>query len=149
MRLAIAAIALVAAFGATPSVALDDPGQLIRALYALPSIPTKGGEIDRYFSRDLASAIKRDIAPRDEVGRTNGSDYRYDAQEFQITDLAFAKTTNRIGGNVVVTFKNFGKPQAVTYNLCLARRGWRIANVLPGTWDMRKELDLPIAPVRC
>jgi hypothetical protein len=146
MRPPLIAIVLLGLLGAPHSLALDDPQQLIRALYRLPSIPTKSKDIDRFFARDLAAAIKKDIAPTGEIGATNDGDYRYDAQDARISGLSFADSGAE---QVTVRFKNFGKPQIVIYSMCLAKTGWRIANVRLADWDMRKALKLPAAPVRC
>ncbi len=142
----IGTIALAAL--SAPATAQEGADRLVQELYKLESIPTNSGDIDRFFARDLARAIKRDIRGG-EVGETNGGDYRYNAQDFKITDLKFERTTNRLGGVVTVSFKNFDKPETVTYAMCLARRGWRITDVRPTGWAMRDALKLPSVPVDC
>jgi len=147
MRTVIVALLLGTAL-AVPATAQEGADQLVKALYKLESIPTNSGDIERFFARDMARAIKRDIRGG-EVGVTNGGDYRYDAQEFKITDLKFTRTTNRLGGVVTVSFKNFDKPETVTYAMCLARRGWRITDVRSTGGSMRDDLKLPSVPVDC
>ncbi len=132
------------------AAAAQTPQQQIEAFYKLREIPTKAAAIDRYFAHDLAAAIKKDIAPKDEVGETNDFDYRYDAQDMKITGLKF--TTGAVSAaraDVTATFKDFGKPGQATYRLCPGKAGWKIADVQLKDWDMRAVLHLPAAAINC
>jgi len=125
------------------------PETLVRALYRLKFIPTSSAQVDRFFARDLGVAIKKDIAGG-EVGDTNDGDYRYDAQDMQITRLSFSTRINIGGAEVTARYRNYGKPGSTVYLLCERIGGeWRIADVKLPKWDMRKVLKLDAAPVRC
>jgi hypothetical protein len=125
------------------------PEMTVRGLYRLKTIPTSSAQIDRFFARDLAAAIRKDIAGG-EVGETNDGDYRYDAQDTQITRLSFSTRIVIGGAEVTARYRNFGKPGSTTYVMCERIGGdWRIADVRLRDWDMRKVLKLPASPVRC
>jgi len=133
-------------FAAAPAAALDDPDQLVRGLYRLKNIPVSHAGVDRYFSRDLARAMKNDMKSKDEVGVLD-FDYRYGAQDFEIKGLTFARQGAGNGATVTASFSNFGKRQVVTYRLCLAPKGWRIAGIAGRSdeekWDLRQMFKLP------
>jgi hypothetical protein len=125
------------------------PDAIVRALYKLKSIPTSNTGIERFFASDLGAAIKKDIAGS-EVGETNDGDYRYNAQDTQITRLSFSTRMIIGGAEVTARYRNYDKPGSTTYLLCERIGGqWRIADVRLPKWDMRKVLNLGAAPVRC
>ena len=140
MRGILAAMLLLLA---TPAAALDDPDQLVKGLYRRDTIPTEAKQLDWYFDADLARALKAD-SRTGEVGAI-GFDYRYDAQDFEITALAFARTHRNSEATVTASFANFGKPTRVVYKLCVRRTGWKIAEVSAGDggWSLRRMLQLP------
>jgi hypothetical protein len=142
----------VAASVAPPALALDGPKDLIHALYARRLLPMGRTQINRFLARDLAAAYGKDGANPDEVGAID-FDWRYSAQDMEITALTLTEAKDAKGATVVAHFKNFGKPGVVTYRLCIARKGWRIAVARGGdaadAWDLREMLKLPAAPVRC
>jgi hypothetical protein len=114
-------------------------------LYRLRSIPVTPAEKNRYFSADLSKALIADSARDDEVGIANDGDYRYDAQDIRVTELRIGDIDRM--GEIRVSFRNFGKPAAVTYDLC--QRGpndWRIKDVTtPSGGSLRKLLGLAAA----
>jgi hypothetical protein len=134
------------------------PAALVRRLYAHKLLPD---HVDRQFAHDLARAYHRDTSHPGEVGAID-FDWRYGAQDFQITDLAIVRVPRPAGqppkvdlARVNVSFRNFGKPGLVTYRLCRSPvRGWRIADVSEAgsgadAWDLRRMLKLRAAPVDC
>jgi len=125
------------------------PEGVVRALYRQKTIPTSGAQIDRFFARDLGAAIKKDIAGA-EIGETNDGDYRYDAQDMQVTRLSFSTRIIIGGAEVTARYLNYGKPGSTTYVMCERIGGeWRIADVRLPRWDMRKVLNLAATPVSC
>lgn len=146
------AVALQGAAAATP-----DQVHMIERLYARESVPSHVGYL---FARDLARAYHKDTSIPGEVGEID-FDWRYGAQDFQITDLKIEAVHLKPGqmpmadrGLVRATFKNMGKPGEVIYRLCLRPGvGWRIADVsskdAPDPWDLRQMLKLDPDKVRC
>jgi hypothetical protein len=112
------------------------------------------------FARDLERAYRNDISHPGEVGEID-FDWRYGAQDFQITELKIEAARLKPGampmadrGEVRATFKNFGKPYEVLYRVCRAQSGaWRIADVSSNSgddrWDLRQLLKLDPERVRC
>jgi hypothetical protein len=146
MRSMIAVCALL--LSAAPASALDDPGQLIKALYQLPGIPTEHRDIDRFFARDMAAAIKRDISGA-RPGDYSGGDWRFEGEDARIADWTFGIDGSRTVPTVTARFKNAGRPSTVIYEMCLGSQGWRIANVRNRGEDMRAALGIPRAPISC
>jgi hypothetical protein len=137
-------LALVVLAAATPALAIDDPDQLVRGLYRLDTVPTGRKAIDLYFAADAARALKADYKAG-EVGAVD-FDYRYNGQDFEIDKLKIDKGVESAGeSRVTATFTNFEKPMSVVYRLCIAKKGWRIADVSDGAgqWRLRKMLRLP------
>ena len=97
----------------------------------------------RFFTRDLAQALIKD-SHSDGVGVANDSDYRYDAQDMKITGLHLEDYADGAGTSVIrAHFNNFGKPDVVTYNLCLhGPNDWRISDVGMDKDSLRKLLGL-------
>jgi len=143
---------------ATSAAALDDPDQLIKGLYALPTLPSKPGDADRWLARDAAQAYDRQLQADEPMPATDG-DWRYDSQEWEISDLVISRpvAAKGFGGADVMlveaSFKNFGKPNRVTWTLCLASTGWRIADARGendgGVWRLREYLEVPLDSLRC
>jgi len=134
-----------------PSIApsamiFSTPRDAVAALYRLPSIPVTPADKQRFFSVDMAAALIKDSDRDDEVGVANDGDYRYDAQDFRIAGLHMeAVGVGGEAGTIRVAFRNFGKPQTVSYDLCRRRPGdWRIRDVVtPSGGSLRKLLGLP------
>jgi hypothetical protein len=144
----MAAILLSLLLLAQPAVP-PTPEAVVRALYRGKTIPISSAQIDGFFARDLGAAIRKDIAGG-EVGETNDGDYRYDAQDTQISRLSFSTRIVIGGAEVTARYLNFGKPGSTTYVMCERIGGeWRIADVRLPKWDMRQVLKLPATPVRC
>ena len=132
-----------------PAPRTDLPGVgLIRALYA-PSItpfPDKPAK-DPFFTLDLAKALKADSHPG-EVGAID-FDYRYGAQDVQLSNLQIAAINTLDGERVVARFENAEKPYEVDYDLVLTRDGWRISDISAPAqqgdqaWSLRAMLKLP------
>jgi hypothetical protein len=97
----------------------------------------------RFFTRNLAQALIKDLTPG-YVGLANDVDYRYDAQDMQITGLHLMDYADGAGTAVIrAHFDNFGKPYTVTYDLCLhGPNDWRISNVTMPEQNLRKVLSL-------
>lgn len=132
-----------------PAPRTDLPGVgLIQALYApsLTPFPEKPAT-DPFFTVELAKALKRDSHPG-EVGAID-FDYRYGAQDVQLSNLHISAINTLDGERVVARFENAEKPYEVDYDLVLTRDGWRIADVSAPAqqgdeaWSLRAMLKLP------
>ena len=132
--------------------------QVVRRLYAHKLTPT---HVAGVFARDLARAYRKDIGHPGEVGEID-FDWRYGAQDFEITELKVEAThLDAAGampmadrGEVRATFKNFGKPYEVLYRVCRSARaggGSPTCRQSAGTakWDLRQMLHLDPDKVRC
>lgn len=146
---------------AAPAAALDDPDQLVRALYGLQYGVNAPDVADRFLAADAAAAYKLQLAA-DEPKEATGFDWRYDAQDVEITNLEIQRRagmespgSGAARAEVNVTLTNFGQRVSLVYYLCLAPGGWRIADVRrvqvedADTWTLRELLALPAEPVHC
>ena len=141
-RHAAAALALASIFAAAPALA-SQPQEVVRSLYTEPSLSLDADRSAGYFSNDLKGAM-----------RPLGFDYRYGAQDLQISGLELVADVDHDQARVVAVFKNYGKANSVDWTLCRRPDGdWRIAdassNTGPQDWDLRQMLRLPAASVRC
>lgn len=141
-----------AAPAAPAPAAVATPERLVRLLNAEPEMPTEDGELAAYFARDLAAAMKAQNVPG-ELGAID-FDYRWNAQDAEITDVRYESVADGPGGSVIrVTYANFGEPGVTTYELC--RRSdsqWRIAEVKSGPdpdSSLRALLGLPADAGEC
>jgi len=138
-----------AAQAPAPQPRVDLPGlPVVRSLYAPEAAPFPAKpDHDPFFTPELARALKKDSHP-DEVGAVD-FDYRYGAQDVQISNLGMAAINTLDGERVIARFNNFQKPYEVDYDLVLTREGWRIADVSAPAqqgdqaWSLRAMLKLP------
>jgi hypothetical protein len=85
--------------------------------------------VDRYFDKELADLIWHMPNSADEVGPLDG-DPLYNAQDMQITSFVIHKPTLiHDNANVIVTFRNFGRRQAIKFLLASGPTGWKITNI--------------------
>ena len=112
---------------------------------------------DRYLSADLAARYKAQLAS-DEVQPATGFDWRFDAQEFQITNLEVHAPLEAVVDGVSysdidVSFENFGDLKEITYSLCLGPLGWRIYDARSRgsgeEWSLRETLLRVEGKVSC
>lgn len=129
-----------------------EPKNLVGAFYAEPNLALAPSRSSAYLARDLDAALKADSA---NVGRVAvGFDYRYGAQDLDVSGLDLLQEIDNDQAKVTAVFKNFGHPQSVNWTLC--RRpdgGWRIADADSNTgraaWGLRAMLGLPADRIRC
>ncbi len=129
------------------------PTELVRALYGEANISLSPAQSTAYFAHDLDVALRADSANPGEVGAVD-FDYRYGAQDDQISGLNFIEEIDHDSASVVAVFKNFGKANSVNWTLCRRNDGsWRVAdawsNTGSETWDLRDMLKLARDRVRC
>jgi hypothetical protein len=122
----------------TPPLAPNAPGspvnvsgaeQKVRALNSLAATPVDDSDTEDFFARDIAAALEADNRPS-EVGAID-FDYRWNAQDLQVTDVSYAVEAKAADkAMVIVTFRNFGKPDRTWYDVCRRPNGqWRVLDV--------------------
>jgi hypothetical protein len=92
-----------------------------------------------FFAPDLAAAIEHDMALAKQRGEppTLDGDPFVNAQEWEISDLVIATSVGDGKGQSAVTFKNLGKPRALTVLLVQTPQGWRISNIVSASGSLR------------
>ena len=127
-----------------------EPDQLLEAFYA----PYLKGEVPDYDESQFRSAAlnalyAQDAAnmPEGEIGALDFDPY-IDGQDFEITDFEIGAAG--IAGDYAsadVTFKNFGEPRMLAYELVLEDGGWKIDDVVSANEDNAYRLTELLAPV--
>ena len=151
-RRAVMALALAGLLAAGPALARE-PVELIKAIYSKPNLTFEPARSAAYYARDLEVALKQDSSNPGEVGAVD-FDFRYGAQDAEITGLQFVPDIDGDQARVVAVFKNFGKANSVDWTLCRRSNGdWRIVDAGSNTgreeWDLRRMLNLPVDRARC
>jgi hypothetical protein len=131
----------------------NSPDSVVRELYRVHN-NGKGGVFEakgkkyiyKFFDQKLADLIWKDITetPEGDVGRLD-FDPLYNAQDTGITNFQIGKPV--VGGDnstVLVSFRNFGKPTRIKFEMHNGPEGWRIKNVIYGDKsDLVKILSSP------
>lgn len=147
----MAALVLACACMAGAAHAQSSPKALVQRLYGEPTLSMDGRGLDRYLATDLQQAMRADSHPG-EVGAID-FDYRYGAQDVQVSGLNILEIIDNDDAQVVAVFKNFNRPHSVNWKLCRRPSGdWRIYDAWSNTgeeWDLRQMLRLPAAHGRC
>ena len=132
---------LVAPAWAAPTVPVfDTPRALLEALYAPYG---QGDSFDwtvwdetQFRSAHLNELIRKDaIEAGDQMGRLDFDPY-INGQDYQVTDLVIGDA--RIDGDKAteeVTFRNFDRPQAMTFTLVKEADGWKIDDMVSADKD--------------
>ena len=117
------------------------PDSVIRELYRVHN-NGKGGVFEakgkkyiyKFFDQKLADLIWKDITetPEGEVGNLD-FDPLYNAQDTGITNFQIGKPIV-VGdeSTVLVSFRNFGQPTRIKFEMLNGKEGWKIKNVLYG-----------------
>ena len=157
LALALAAALAGPAPATRPTPGLDAARSFVSDLYAgyahgAPDYLGKGA--DRVFSTRLLGLIRADqkATPDGDVGALDG-DPICDCQDQQITDVAVEATPLSPGHvRARVRFRNFGRPQDLTLDLALGRRGWRVDDVhsreTPSLTTLLRHSRTPAVPRR-
>lgn len=127
----------LAAQTTAPAAGRVSPSALVSDLYRQhkrnhgPFFQTKSrARLTKYFTKKLADLIWKDrIAAGNEVGALDG-DPLYNAQDMEIKKFVQHKATYANGkAEVIVSFENFRKKEALTFLLVLEQNNWKIANI--------------------
>jgi Protein of unknown function (DUF3828) len=155
MRLVLALALMALGTVTANAAAADDPVALIAAIYKTYTDigPGKSGMpgLAHVYSKRLQALIDKDATetPEGMVGRIDW-DVFVDGQDWQLTNLDI-KEMSRGGASAEVraTFKNFGQPRDMLFDLVRENGHWRIDEIqetLKPRWAMSKILsDAPDA----
>ena len=145
---------LLCAAGLAPgggALAATPPKALVEEVYAKMSVNMDGSDMGRFMTSDLLGAMRRST-PAGDAGPVD-FDYRYGAQDADISGLNILEMIDNDDAKVVAVFKNHGRPFSVNWKLCRRATGdWRIYDAWSNTgeeWDLRQMLRLPAAHGRC
>ncbi len=140
-------ILLLVILGTLPSRAAQrarptsSPDRVVRELYRVHNngrggvFEAKGKKyIYKFFDQTLADLIWKDITetPEGDVGNLD-FDPLYNAQDTGITKFQIGKPVlEGDTATVLVSFRNFGQPNRIKFELHNGKGGWKIKNVLYG-----------------
>ena len=131
----------------------NSPENVVRELYRVHRngrggvFEAKGKRyIYKFFDQKLADLIWKDITqtPEGEVGHLD-FDPLYNAQDTGITRFLIGKAVvNGDESTVLVSFRNFGQPTRIKFELHNGKQGWKIQNVIySDKSDLIKILSTP------
>jgi Protein of unknown function (DUF3828) len=155
MRLVLALVLIAIGSVTANAAASDDPVALIKAIYKSytdigPGAPGTPG-LPGVYSKRLQGLVDKDATetPEGMAGRIDW-DVFVDGQDWQLTDLDIAPVSRGSDAATVrATFKNFGAPRDILFDLVRENGHWRIdeiAETLKPRWVMSKILsDAPDA----
>lgn len=131
-------LSIFAALAATPASAqFKTPEATVEGLYALYRASDSTGFNDKHTARFLEPAVARQFRSAKHID----ADFFVQGQDFEIKYLTIEKPN--VAGDkatIVVTFKNFNKPNRLTYTLAKSPNGWQIADVSNGKTTFRAML---------
>jgi len=129
----------------------SDPVSLIKAISATYTSDNDNPGLPHIYSKRLQALIDKDEkeTPEGMVGRIDW-DVFIDGQDWKLTGLNIALVSNAADkAQVRATFKNFGEPSNMLFDLVREEGHWRVDDVtktLPPRWTMSKILlDAPDA----
>jgi Protein of unknown function (DUF3828) len=155
MRLVLALVLIALGAVTANAAAADDPLSLIKAIYKTYTDigPGEGGMpgLPHVYSKRLQALIDKDASetPEGTAGRIDW-DVFVDGQDWQLTDLDIKEVSRGdAAAEVRATFKNFGAPRDMLFDLVRENGHWRIDEIeetLKPRWAMSKILsDAPDA----
>ena len=120
---------------------INSPDSVVRELYRVHNngrghvFEAKGKKyIYKFFDQTLADLIWKEITgtPEGEVGNLD-FDPLYNAQDTKIANFQIGKPMVEADtSTVIVSFRNFGQPMTIKFEMNKSQEGWRIKNVLYG-----------------
>lgn len=149
-----------AAVAAGSTVALDGPEETVKRIYAMENWYSHSQGPDSLLARDLLAALRKDAAA-DEPSPAADRDWRYGANaDYDVSSVVIESGVpapsprGQTWIDVTVRYKDFNQPKTLVWRLCLAAKGWRVANVrgeyAPGAaWNVRQDYGLRDDKVKC
>lgn len=145
----IAGFFSVGSLSAALQAAEQGPTDVVSALYKMQAAaqkkgpqPYARGQREKFFDRRLVGLLADDdkLAEKEGMGRLDFDPF-YDGQDFTITALRVGPAT--ITGDtarLVVNYKNFGKPQKLTYEMIRESGAWRVSNIFSENTEIKWDL---------
>ncbi|OAM79174.1 DUF3828 domain-containing protein [Devosia elaeis] len=131
-RIFLAAGVLLALAGAAIAQPFETPEALLEAFYE-PYFTDEFPEDESAFRSAALNALYAADAENTPLGEMGalGFDPYVDGQDYQLADLVIdAAEISGDAASVAVSFTNFGRPTALTYELVHEGNGWKIDDVV-------------------
>lgn len=136
-------VALVPLCASPPAAAWVSPDAFVAGVYRQER---GGSDAARVYAREVAAAL---ATAKDQPD----FDWRFDAQDAEITDLSFVETAGGPDGSLIeARFRNFGEEVVLDWTLCRRDNGdWRVVDVTSHAngWSLRALLKLPPEATDC
>ena len=146
---------------AAPAVALDGPEETVKRIYAMEDWYGQSSGPNTLLARDLVAAFRKDLGT-DEPSPAADMDWRYGGgnSDFDVSDItiepgvAVQTPRGQTWMDVTVRYQDFNQPKTIVWRMCLAAKGWRVADVrgeyAPGAaWSVRQDFGLRADRVKC
>ena len=143
------------------AAALDGPEETVRRIYAMEDWYSQSQGPDSLLARDLVAAFRKDLKT-DEPSPAADMDWRYGGgnADFDVSEITFEPGVSvpsprgQTWMDVTVRYKDFNEPRTVVWRMCLAPKGWRVADVsgeyVRGAgWSVRQDFGLRTDRVKC
>lgn len=154
-------MALTLAFApALPAAALDGPEETVKRIYAMEDWYGGSQGPGTLLARDLAAALRKDAAT-DEPSPAADRDWRYGSNaDYDVSSVVIESGVpvpsprGQTWMEVTVHYRDFNAPKTLVWRMCLASKGWRVADVrgeyAPGAaWSVRQDFGLRQDRVKC
>lgn len=161
MKLLLLFASLTCLAAAAPAVALDGPEETVRRIYAMEDWFSQSQGPNTLLARDLVAAFRKDLRT-DEPSPAADMDWRYGGgnSDFDVSEITIEpgvpvpSPRGQTWMDVTVRYQDFNQPKIVVWRMCLAAKGWRVADVrgeyAPGAmWNVRQDFGLRDDKVKC
>lgn len=146
---------------APPALALDGPEETVKRIYLMEDWFSQSQGPDTLLARDLVAAFRKDLGT-EEPSPAADMDWRFGGgnADFDISDIkvergvAVPSPRGQTWMDVTVRYNDFNQPKTIVWRMCLAAKGWRVADVrgeyAPGAvWSVRQDFGLRNDRVKC
>lgn len=146
---------------ASSAVGLDGPEETVKRIYAMEDWYSHSQGPDSLLARDLLAAFRKDLKT-DEPSPAADMDWRYGggSSDYDVSDITFEpgvavpSPRGQTWMDVTIHYKDFNEPRTVVWRMCLAAKGWRVADVRGeyvrgAEWTVRQDFGLRTDRVKC
>jgi hypothetical protein len=133
----------LAILSATAQAQFTTPEATVESLYAIYTKPRSDG----FSDRDAPRFLDAQLLKMWRAAKHKDSDFFIQGQDFELKDVKVAPA--KLQGDkaeTIVTFRNFGEPNRLTYTLVKAQDGWRISDARSGKDTLRSALKTASKP---
>ncbi len=146
----VAAVSTPAATAPVADAGAESISAARRAVEAIYTVYAGAGdppELTHFASGGLKSRIR---AAEDYEEAKDTLLFTFDpvvnAEEALVSDVSTTGTMSGEKVKVVVSFKNLGKAQKLTYTMVKEGENWKVGNISSSKWDLWKLLTVPASP---